>query len=323
MLIVILLIICYNIICPLALVISKYKNTSSYLGTLNFDPRQGISGFEKYKAIQFDFEATSCEIGKYIGPNNDTTNPAIDCLQICNDISGSSIYEYIYFGKPIQLYGRRFFGGYCLPKRIAHCNESLARPIWQNGYHACVPKYPHVVNEYNKILGCNGKIHDLKLKEDYLGIFPTTTIVENIDERLPSGAKRFICAKQKDNLKNDFINHNKDDPFSLIRNPCLSLIEMGNANYAKFENYTCRCTSSYKNLDNDNLKPCTACYTQYDSISKTVLIARNVYSTGFILSGKNPTLWPPGLSTVLTNSGCERAKVHMSTSYSPATLQEF
>lgn len=302
----------------MALLTTNYFNSSKFTGTIEFDPRFGISGFEKYKDIRFDFPEQTCDLGKFVGHTQDDDT---DCSTLCKDFSGESRYMYMFFNKPVDLYGRKFHGGYCLPRRVTQCNETTSEILWQSGYYGCIPKYPHILTEFNRIVGCNGYLQDGLTNTIYENFLPPEVVVQDIDERLTTGQYRFSCAKQTDLIGNDMIRPNTKNRFTLIRNPCATLIKNALLDYARLtDEFKCQCRTPYENLFGKETNPCTACNTQYDFIKKTVSIARNVYTTGILLKRSNHFLWPPGLDSVTTGSGCERGTLHISTSYSPITL---
>lgn len=317
-----------SVLQPVSFVAARYRHVSGINSSVDFDPRFGISGFEKYKNIHFDFgnqDFGDCTIGKYMGPANESET--IDCRIECDDRSGKE-YTYQFFPHRSTMFGRSFKGGYCFPSRITQCNENIATTIWQSGYLGCVPKYPNIVDVNNKIVACNGRLRDNLTKithEFYLA--PDTIVSDLNNERLVNGMYRFECAPQKDSLNNAMIPLPvASDRFELVQNPCSILIPSSDpARVTYQQNLECACKAPYTNLDAlDPKTTCTACANKYNPLLSTIQLNRNVYNTSFVLNehSNGVFLMPPGYSSLLNNTTCEKAEISLSDSYSSQTLSQ-
>lgn len=307
---------------------SRYSNKNNIINE-TFDTRFGVSGFEKYSNIDFSHRDPNdanaeCYNGKFIGPNDETST--FDCQSLCDDRTGKQ-FEYQFFAKTLTLFGRKFKGGYCLPKLINSCNESVATPIWQNGYIACIPRYPNIINENNKILGCKGKLRDNLTGIVHTNFLPPEIKFTHIDVRLSNGNFRFECdPTATDSMGNSFVNvTDSKDRFEIIQNHCKVFTK--NADSDKIligPNNECICNEPYSNLYDVSKLSCVACKTMFRPDFYTISLARSVHSRGIPLKSlaKNVFLAPPGKNSVDTNAVCERADLFLTDSYSPQLLQQ-
>lgn len=296
----------------------------------SFDTRFGVSGLEKYSNFDFAYRdpkdvAASCRDGRFIGFTDETST--YNCQAMCDDQSGK-MFEYTFFKKEVTLFGRKYLGGYCLPKLINHCNLSVATPIWQGGYIGCIPKYPNILDENNKIVGCNGQLVDNLTGIVHLNYLSPDTQFTHIDTRLSTGGYRFECnGSQRDEMGNSLIVlPNGGDRFELVRNPCSVFTK--NADTSKIRlmpDYTCNCSAPFTNLYGHPNSPCITCETKFRPDTFTISVARPVFTRGVTLNQlKNikHIIMPPGLNSLESIAGCERAELYLTDSYSPQLLAQ-
>lgn len=285
---------------------------------------------EKYSKFDFSYRdpddaVISCRDGKFIGFTDETST--CDCQRICDDQTGK-LYEYTFFSREVTLFGRKYLGGYCLPKLINHCSLSVATPIWQGGYIGCIPKYPNVLDENNKIIGCNGQLKDNLTDVVHKDYLEPGTEFTHINTRLSDGRYRFECnADQEDEIGNKLIQFSgSGDRFEMVRNHCAVFTK--NADVSKItltKDFTCECSPPFANLYGDRDAPCLVCETKFRPDNLTISVARPVYTRGITLSQvKNidHIVMPPGFNSLNSLAGCERAELYLTDSYSPQLLAQ-
>lgn len=310
---------------PTSFLIARQKHSTPVTSSAQFDPRFGISGLEKYTNIDFSFttpttttSTSDCRNGKFIGYADQTNS--YDCTKVCDNLSGAK-FAYKYFKKPVKMYGTTYHGGYCMPDLVTQCNESVATPVWQGGFIACIPRYPNIIDEHNRIVGCMGHLRDNLSNTTYINYLPPEVRFTNINTRLSNGRYRFDCAPQVDSINNKYISlPNASDRFEIVRNPCTMLLK--NADPTKIrltENFQCECNSPYSNLYGNSNYPCTMCKTQYRSDLIRFTIGKSVYVQGAPINNTY-FIMPPGINSIANNIGCELAELHITDSYSPHAL---
>lgn len=320
--IVIIFVILYNILQPMAFYYGNYKHSSSYTGNTEFDPRFSVSGLENLSVINFNFtpeeKSQMCLFGKFIG---NQPIPDVNCGEICKDYTGKQ-YVYRYFAKTTTIQGIDFKGSYCLPSHVTTCNTNTGTIVWQSGFIDCIAKYPNVIDKNNKIVGCKGSLRDNLTGVDYKNYISPQVVINDIDERLITGQRRFICSFTKDSNNNSFIaTPNSEDRFERIQNPCTILLPSALPEKAKYtDEHKCVCSKPYSQLSNSPYSPCTACVSRYDELNKVVQVRRNVYTTQFVDYDNSQFIMPPGLDSASNDNNCELAEIAITIDFLPEAV---
>lgn len=206
---------------------------------------------------------------------SDNDKPNTDCSKLCNT---DKVY-YKFMKKNSLLINNAYNteGGYCLPLRAAHCNETTSQAVLTNEGWSCQSKYRLFGGKSgHEIIGCAGVLRDNLLLKTYIDTIPNSVTFDSLDSIVNdgpmTGKRRFECGVAFDNKQNPLINSKSGDPYEQIGNFCTSMIYNAPLNiYPDFNTAKCLCNSErneniYQNHEPYNMQtPCIKCLSGFKS----------------------------------------------------------
>lgn len=208
--------------------------------------------------------------GYYLGPNNNY----VDCTTFCG-ISSDSEVEYTFIDQTSsRIYAGQTkikAGAWCLPTTAASCNTSTSIVVYSLNGWFCLPQTDAFAGDGgNRIVVCNGKLHDGALNRTYENYIPNTVTFNDVyEDRLSNGDYRFSCpANLLDDLKNKYIT-SKYNRLHLLRNYCLEEIPFGVSANAVLNQNTGKCTCKDQYGEDTRTGRCSSCSPRFDPIEFT------------------------------------------------------
>lgn len=359
--VILLLVVFFVIVQPLLVLVISWRSTNfseTYLSqSLPYSTdMSGFAGLPDFnKGDQLIGAATnqeSCENGFYMGALEMTN---VDCTTVCNATSSEQfMYKYITRNNVVvnNQYLRK--GGWCLPTILARCNLNISVAVKSVGHYECISRFPQLLGgPYgNDIIGCAPK-YEFKdnLKQlIYANHVPSTTVIDNLDEKLPNSSEyRYTCNTDK-SLKSFESRPDLGNRFHMFYDSCNFFDPDG-----KLVNDRCDCsnvnnpTNIVKALDNNQQKDvenlCTTCTSGYAILDERDPQDGAKYGMSFGINCVDPerieyykTMYvemhgvlPCGMKTLLRmrenpntvpNYGCHRALINATNSYTPEMLQQ-
>ncbi|ABQ08826.1 per-os infectivity factor 2-like protein [Glossina pallidipes salivary gland hypertrophy virus] len=299
-----------------------------------------------------------CSNGYYLGPNEMSIIEA-KCNIKCQDADDLYQYKYIDEDSKIIINKKRLkSGSWCIPKPLAKCNLNTSYAIRGPSTYQCISAFPELLGGTtgNEIIGCapHHSFVDLKDNIIYTKYIPNNLIMNDLEEQLEGGEKRYKCFYD-DKRYTPLDKLGIGSRFDLEINACSSFEPHGN-NYYDPVNKCCKC--DYNQVVGDgyikpsiiekvNVSPlCSKCTSGYQVIDEDNPQdgSRHGVSVGIdCVDPANapyfqtimPGVLPCGTVTLLKirqdnqnlpddqqiTSGCQRSLVMASNTYSPELLQ--
>lgn len=227
---------------------------------------------------------------------SDEDKTDIDCTKLCN--SNKVYYKFMKKNSLLINNAQNTEGGYCLPLRAAHCNETTAQAILTEEGWSCQSKYRLFGGTSgHEIITCGGVIRDNLLLKTYIDTIPNSVTFDNANSIIKDGPMkgqpRFVCGVALDNKQNPLINPNSGDPYEQIGNFCTSMIYNAPLTiFPNFENGNCLCNNNnnsnqtkniYQNYEPYNLQtPCVKCKSGFvPKNSKNDIKSMHTYALHF------------------------------------------
>lgn len=154
---------------------------------------------------------------------SELNEPHTDCKTLCK--SNDTYYKYMEANTMLinNVFNSR--GGYCLPKQVAHCNESTAQAVLSNEGWTCQSRHRMFGGVGgSEILGCNGVLRDNLLNKTYRQRIPNSVTFDRFETVLLEGPNRgklrFECGLSLDKMNNRLVDPETGDPYERIENYC-------------------------------------------------------------------------------------------------------
>lgn len=283
---IILFIIALLMLCPGMYVLwAWYRNNFSMKYLMqNLNYATDLDGFGGLPPVpNFDVDNTvtyaRCDLGYFIGLDD---LGHVDGTETCREVCDSGDYDYKYIDKNgIFINNKEIRGAWCLPKPVSRCNLNTSNAYIGINRYECITKFPELLGgPYgNEIIGCgpNNTFLDMLEQQTYSKFIPTNLILNDLDERLPSGDYRYKC-KFDPNQYFSLEHTNIGGRFDIETNSCSLFNSPGTLD---LKTLTCKCENKINVNDDINL-PCTNCTSGYGIVDedRKQLGSRYGYSIG-------------------------------------------
>lgn len=219
--------------------------------------------------------------GQYQGPEDRFTN----CELMCG--TADAVYKYIPEGSTV-VFNEEILkpGGWCLPAEYTACNMSTSNVVWnRNGSWDCIPKYSLFGGSgNNQILGCNGKLRDVRKNILYENFIKPDTVITDLYETFTKDGKLqsvYQCAESRDHRENTLISDNLGNPFQLHEDYCRKFSynvspSIATTTYIN-DKASCRCNAPLYNLFGKPRMPCVSCPHGYNHIRNNTSFHKDSY----------------------------------------------
>lgn len=289
-----------------------------------------VPNFDKDNANNDDL----CHQGYYIGMED---LGHTEGTELCGNVCGSGDFDYKFIDtNGIFVNKKEIRGAWCLPKPISRCNLSTSNAYIGINRYECITKFPQLLGgPYgNQIIGCgpDNTFMDILEEQTYSKYIPTNLIINDLDERLPTGEYRYKC-KFKSNDYFSLEGTTLGGRFDIEVNSCAIFNSPGTLD---LKNLTCKCENNF-NLNDDPNLPCTNCTTGFGVIDEDrkqmgsrygFSLGRNCVHPGRVSHHESLlSMIPCGMSKLISmktdqKTDCHRTLLIATNTYSPEMLEK-